>query len=152
MGTWVLCGLGLCLWWWKSFGVFFTHVLRSSSHVSSQPQCGLALLSPASQCPWGWDGSGGTGCERVGGVAARARVAERERGKQVHCCEHETRSGAWPQTHNTLLLRPEEVQSNRAWLLRLLRASQARNLVLLEAAGAEVLPGVMFAVGLFLVC
>lgn len=152
MGTWVLCGLGLCLWWWKSFGVFFTHVLRSSSHVSSQPQCGLALLSPASQCPWGWDGSGGTGCERVGGVAARARVAERERGKQVHCCEHETRSGAWPQTHNTLLLRPGEVQSNHAWLLGLLHASQARNLVLLEAAGAEVLPGVMFAVGLFLVC
>lgn len=152
MGTWVLCGLGLCLWWWKSFGVFFTHVLRSSSHVSSQSQCGLALLSPASQCPWGWDGSGGTGCERVGGVAARARVAERERGKQVHCCEHETRSGAWPQTHNTLLLRPGEVQSNHAWLLGLLHASQARNLVLLEAAGAEVLPGVMFAVGLFLVC
>lgn len=152
MGAWVLCGLGLCLRWWKSFGFFFTHVLRSSSHVSSQPQCGLALLSPASQCPWGWDGSGGTGCERVGGVAARARVAERERGKQVHCCEHETRSGAWPQTHNTLLLRPGEVQSNHAWLLGLLHASQARNLVLLEAAGAEVLPGVMFAVGLFLVC
>lgn len=134
MGTWVLCGLGLCLWWWKSFGVFFTHVLRSSSHVSSQSQCGLALLSPASQCPQGWDGAGGTGCERVGGVAARARVAERERGKQVHCCEHETRSGAWPQTHNTLLLRHREVQSNRAWLLGLLRASQARDLVLLEAA------------------
>lgn len=150
--------LGCCAGWGsvfgggKALGFFFTHVLRSSSHVSSQSQCGLALLSPASQCPQGWDGAGGTGCERVGGVAARARVAERERGKQVHCCEHETRSGAWPQTHNTLLLRPGEVQSNHAWLLGLLHASQARNLVLLEAAGAEVLPGVMFAVGLFLVC
>lgn len=59
MGAWVLCALGLCLCWWKSFGVYLTHVLRSSSHVSSQSQCGLALLSPASQCPQGWDGAGG---------------------------------------------------------------------------------------------
>lgn len=79
-------------------------------------------------------GLGGTGCERVGGVAAWARVAERERGEQVHCCEPETRSGARPETHNTPLLRPGEVQSNSAWLLGLVRASQARNLVLLEAA------------------
>lgn len=52
----------------------------------------------------------------------------------MHCCEPETRSGARPETHNTPLLRPGEVQSNSAWLLGLVRASQARNLVLLEAA------------------
>lgn len=71
------CRLGCCLQCqcWKGFGIYFPHVPMNVSDISSEAWSGSVSLPTCLGVP-----RARTGCERIRGVAALARVAERERG------------------------------------------------------------------------